>query len=72
LNSGENFEIGRKPISNPKSEISNWTRTVTPPSLKTAGTILGVQSAISDFGFEMGFRPISNSLRLSARGFINN
>ena len=22
---GGNFEIGRKPISNPKSEISNWT-----------------------------------------------
>jgi hypothetical protein len=21
----KNFEIGRKPISNPKSEISNWT-----------------------------------------------
>jgi hypothetical protein len=23
---GGNFEIGRKPISNPKAEILNWTR----------------------------------------------
>ena len=41
-----NFEIGQKPVSNPKTEISNWT----------------VQPEISDFGFEMGFCPISDCL----------
>src|SRR5262249_11854180 len=49
------FEIGRKPISNPKAEISNWT-----------DWPLVFQFKISDFGFEMGFRPISKCLSYSA------
>src|SRR5437660_12329406 len=49
----KDFEIGRKPISNPKSEIENWTVSE-----------CDVQFKISDFGFEMGFRPISKCLLL--------
>src|SRR5437660_6138561 len=49
----KDFEIGRKPISNPKSEIANWTVSE-----------CDVQFKISDFGFEMGFRPISKCLRV--------
>ena len=56
---GENFEIGRKPISNPKFEIGHaqaWSY----QSRRRA--VVGVQFEISDFGFEMGFRPISEFL----------
>jgi hypothetical protein len=64
----KNFEIGRKPISNPKSEISNWT------AEPCGSGALRVQFKISDFGFEMGFRSISkfpfSCLRLVLRYFI--
>ena len=53
------LEIGQKPISKPKSEISNWTRIRVGVGLDCPQA-LAVQSEISDFGFEMGFCPISN------------
>ena len=37
LKEEEEFEIGQKPISNPKSEISNRTRNGMEVSIKTAG-----------------------------------
>src|SRR6266581_378421 len=49
----ENFEIGQKPISNPKSEIANWTRS-------------NLQFRISDLRCRN--RPISNSLLMPLRG----
>jgi hypothetical protein len=35
-NGRENLEIGQKPISNPKSEILNWTRNGEDTSIQTA------------------------------------
>jgi hypothetical protein len=48
-----NFEIGPKPISNPKSEILK---------LDSTTRLEQFNFEISDFGFEMGFRPISSFL----------
>jgi hypothetical protein len=47
------------PTSNPKSETSNWTG--------NRGS--AVQFQVSDFGFEVGFRPISNSYAPQSRYF---
>jgi hypothetical protein len=52
VNRPEKFEIGRILTSNPKSETLNWTG---------PNEALAVQSQISDFGFEVRIRPISNS-----------
>src|SRR5262249_20121518 len=51
------FETGRKSISNPKSEIRNLKLDSTRPRGLDQ---YNLRFRILDFGFEMGFRPISN------------
>src|SRR5262249_36544441 len=47
----DNFEIGRKPISNPKSEISKWTTLAVPSSVEDR--FRSYSSPISDLGFRI-------------------
>ena len=54
-----NFEIGRKPISNLKLDNLKLDCRQQDTVGTDVSMSLRVQFQISDFGFEMGFRPIS-------------
>jgi hypothetical protein len=59
----ENREIGQKPTLNPKSQITDWTTQDRHDVLTDSSMPVRVQFEISDFGFKVGFYPISNCLQ---------